>query len=256
MHPLPRETTHPGPAYGTLIAMHLDHLQLRVLGSLIEKEIATPENYPLSLNALINACNQRSSRDPVLDLTEDEVRQAIHSLEDLALVTSVRDARVPKYEHRIRTVLNLRRDETAVLCLLILRGPQTPGELRSRADRLYTFDDLAVIQSTLERLSSRPPADEIAPDSTGPLTIILPRQPGSREARYAHLLGDPSDLSVSVPERLDRPDRTDASSSSTQRLAQLEAEIAALTTALQALQSRVDRLESSAEIRTSPTQPL
>ena len=104
--------------------MQLDPIQLRVLGSLIEKEITTPENYPLSLNALVNACNQRSSRDPVLELSEEEVRQALHTLEDLALTNPVRDARVPKYEHRIRTVLNLRRDETAVLCLLMLRGPR------------------------------------------------------------------------------------------------------------------------------------
>ena len=157
--------------------MHLDPIQLRVLGSLIEKEITTPENYPLSLNALINACNQRSSRDPVLDLTEEEVRQALHTLEDLALVTPVRDARVPKYEHRIRTVLNLRRDETAVLCLLLLRGPQTPGELRSRADRLYTFDDLAAVQSTLERLAApRSTADRS--QRNRPPHHVLPRQPG------------------------------------------------------------------------------
>src|SRR5580693_1883277 len=170
--------------------MHLDAIQLRVLGSLIEKEIATPESYPLSLNALLNACNQRSSRDPVLDLTEEEVRQALHSLEDLALVTPVRDARVPKYEHRIRTVLNLRRDETAVLCLLMLRGPQTPGELRSRADRLYPFDDLAVIQSTLERLANRPATPETgSAAATVRLTTFLPRQPGSRWSRYAHLMG-------------------------------------------------------------------
>src|SRR5580658_1450056 len=162
--------------------MHLDPIQLRVLGSLIEKEITTPENYPLSLNALVNACNQRSSRDPVLDLTEEEVRQAVHSLEDLALVTPVRDARVPKYEHLIRTVLNLRRDETAILCLLLLRGPQTPGELRARADRLYSFDGIGQVQSTLERLAARsaeadPNAD---PNATGPLTVMLPRQPGAR----------------------------------------------------------------------------
>src|SRR5258708_11653909 len=142
--------------------MQLDSTQLRVLGSLIEKEITTPENYPLSLNALLSACNQRSSRDPVLDLSEEEVRQALHSLEDLALVTPVRDARVPKYEHRIRTVLNLRRDETAVLCLLMLRGPQTPCERPSHADRLYPFDDLAPVQSTLERLSARTTTDETA----------------------------------------------------------------------------------------------
>jgi uncharacterized protein len=225
--------------------MHLTPHQLRVLGSLIEKEIATPENYPLSLNALVNACNQRSSRDPVLDLDEEEVRQAIHALEDLALVTSVRDARVPKYEHRIRTVLNLRRDETAILCLLLLRGPQTPGELRSRADRLYTFDDLAAVQATLERLAARPVADETTPENTGPLTVILPRQPGSREARYAHLLGDPPDLSA--PPNSGSETSPITSSSTAQRIAQLEAEIASLSTALQALQNRVDRLESPTE---------
>ena len=222
--------------------MHLSPHQLRVLGSLIEKEITTPENYPLSLNALLNACNQRSSRDPVLDLTEEEVRQALHSLEDLSLVTAVRDSRVPKYEHRIRTVLNLRRDETAVLCLLMLRGPQTPGELRSRADRLYTFDDLASVQSTLERLAARTSPDEAGNQTTGPLTTILPRQPGSREARYAHLLGAAPDLSL--PQR-DQPE-ANPSNSSTQRILQLEAEVATLIAALQTLKDRVDRLESGA----------
>jgi uncharacterized protein len=222
--------------------MQLSPHQLRVLGSLIEKEITTPENYPLSLNALLNACNQRSSRDPVLDLTEEEVRQALHSLEDFGLVTAVRDARVPKYEHRIRTVLNLRRDETAVLCLLMLRGPQTPGELRSRADRLYTFDDLASVQSTLERLAARTTADEAGKQTVGPLTAILPRQPGSREARYAHLLGPP-DLSLS---QQDRPEASTSNPSTTQRIIQLEAEVATLIAALQTLKDRVDRLESGA----------
>jgi uncharacterized protein len=223
--------------------MQLSPHQLRVIGSLIEKEITTPENYPLSLNALLNACNQRSSRDPVLDLAEDEVRQALHSLEDLGLVTTVRDARVPKYEHRIRTVLNLRRDETAVLCLLMLRGPQTPGELRSRADRLYTFDDLAAVQSTLERLAARTTVDEAGNQTTGPLTVILPRQPGSREARYAHLLGNPPDLSSP---QYDRPEVNTSNSSSAQRILQLEAEVATLAAELQTLRHRVDRLESGA----------
>jgi hypothetical protein len=218
--------------------MRLDPIQLRVLGSLIEKEIATPENYPLSLNALVNACNQRSSRDPVLDLTEEEVRQALHSLEDLALVTAVHDARVAKYEHRFRTVLNLRRDETAILCLLMLRGPQTPGELRSRADRLYTFDDLEAVQSTLERLANRaladPPGNEI-----GALTIVLPRQPGSREPRYAHLLGDPPSLTPTEG----TSDSPDSSRSMAQRLASMEASVASLATALEELRARIQRLE-------------
>jgi uncharacterized protein YceH (UPF0502 family) len=218
--------------------MQLDQIQLRVLGALIEKEITTPENYPLSLNALINACNQRSSRDPVLDLDEEQVRQALHTLEDLALTIPVRDARVPKYEHRIRTVLNLRRDETAVLCLLMLRGPQTPGELRSRADRLFTFDDLAAVQSTLERLAARATGESA--NETGPLTTILPRQPGSREARYAHLLGGPPDLSTAYPVA---SERYEAAAIHTDRLARLEAEVAALSAALEALQARVNRLE-------------
>jgi uncharacterized protein YceH (UPF0502 family) len=229
--------------------MQLDPIQLRVLGSLIEKEITTPENYPLSLNALVNACNQRSSREPVLELTEEEVRQALHTLEDLSLTNPVRDARVAKYEHRIRTVLNLRRDETAVLCLLLLRGPQTPGELRSRADRLYTFDDLAAVQSTLERLASRPATDESTPEKAGPLITILPRQPGSREARYAHLLGAPPDLAAYPAER------AEPAASTTQRVAQLEAEVASLSSAIKALQARVDYLEvrlgSQAEVPVS-----
>ena len=116
--------------------MIYDPASLRVLGALMEKEMTTPDLYPLSINALVAAANQRSSRDPVMNLSADEVRQALHGLEHAGLVTPAREGgRVARYEHRIRTVLNLRRDETAVLCLLLLRGPQTPGELRSRADR-------------------------------------------------------------------------------------------------------------------------
>lgn len=227
--------------------MTLDPIQLRVLGALVEKEIATPENYPLSLNALVNACNQRSSRDPVLNLTEDEVRQAIHSLEDLKLTSSVHDSRVPKYEHRIRTVLNLRRDETAVLCLLMLRGPQTPGELRSRADRLYTFDDIGAVTSTLERLASRPqPADDTqTPDATGPLVIMLTRQPGARESRYMHLLGDP--IAVSAPPSSwsqPLPETGSSTSSSRELLASLQQEVAALRSTVEALESRIAQLEA------------
>ncbi len=222
----------------------LDLIQLRVLGSLIEKEITTPENYPLSLNALVNACNQRSSRDPVLDLSEEEVRQALHTLEDMALIAPVRDARVPKYEHRIRTVLNLRRDETAVLCLLLLRGPQTPGELRTRADRLYAFDDLAAVHSTLERLAART-ADPSGNASTGPLITILPRQPGSREARYAHLLGAAPDLSSSPAS--DRAEGSLSASTASLRIAQLEADVSGLTAKLQSLQERLDRMETGWE---------
>jgi uncharacterized protein YceH (UPF0502 family) len=227
--------------------MLLDPIQLRVLGALIEKEIATPENYPLSLNSLISACNQRSSRDPVLDLTEDEVRQAVHSLEDMEIVSPLRDSRVPKYEHRIRTVLNLRRDETAILCLLLLRGPQTPGELRGRADRMYSFDDIAAVQSTLERMANRASS---APDGNPAhalsLVVQLARQPGSRESRYAHLIGGPVTASqVSSPAYTAAPVAARFSvDSAAPDHAQLLARIESLEAALAALQSQVDAIKA------------
>jgi len=233
--------------------MTLDAIQLRVLGALIEKEIATPENYPLSLNALVNACNQRSSRDPVLTLTEDEVRQALHALEDLELTSTVHDSRVPKYEHRIRTVLNLRRDETAVLCLLMLRGPQTPGELRSRADRLYNFDDITAVAGTLERLASRPqPGEEAGAENaagatiaTGPLVVMMTRQPGARESRYMHLLGGPVAVST-PPDSWSRPlpYAGPSTGSAREQLAALQEELIATRATVAVLESRIARLES------------
>jgi hypothetical protein len=215
--------------------MTLDPVRNRVLGALIEKEIVTPENYPLSLNALVNACNQRSSRDPVMELTEEQVRQALHSLEDLGLTAVVRDGRVAKYEHHIRTVLNLRRDETAVLCLLLLRGPQTPGELRSRADRMYNFDGLDAVESTLGRLMA-PVAD--GEQVMRPLVVVLPRQPGSREARYAHLLGGPVEAAVRESGGEVRGPAA-AGPTLAARVAELEAEVAALREAVARIEERL-----------------
>jgi uncharacterized protein YceH (UPF0502 family) len=215
--------------------MTLDPVRIRVLGALIEKEIVTPENYPLSLNALVNACNQRSSRDPVMELTEEQVRQALHSLEDLGLTAVVRDGRVAKYEHHIRTVLNLRRDETAVLCLLLLRGPQTPGELRSRADRMYSFDGLDAVESTLGRLMA-PVGD--GEQAIRPLVVALPRQPGSREARYAHLLGGPVEAAV---QNSGGEVRGPAAAGPTlaARVVELETEVAALREAVARIEDRL-----------------
>ena len=198
--------------------MELSAMEARVLGALIEKEINTPEYYPLSLNALIAACNQKSSREPVMELSEEEVRSSLRHLEDIGYTSTAHDSRVLKFEHRVRTVLNLRRDETAVLCLLLLRGPQTPGELRTRTDRMYTFDDLAAVQSTLTRMVER----------ETPLAVLLPRQPGAREARYAHLLcGMPETSEVAAPVKASSPSR----------LEELEARIAAL-------EARVTELET------------
>ena len=159
--------------------LQLDAAQARVLGSLLEKEIATPEYYPLSLNALVNACNQKSNRDPVVSYGEDTVEQALEELrkKGLALRISGRDTRVPKHEQRFTEKFNLGRREAAVMCVLLLRGPQTVGELRGRTERLYPFDGLEAVAGTLDRLAEME------------FVRQLPRQPGFKEQRYAHLLG-------------------------------------------------------------------
>lgn len=165
----------------------LNDVETRVLGSLVEKDVTTPDYYPLSLNALVNACNQKNNRDPVMNLDEEAVRQALATLQDkrLAGPISSADSRVTKYEHRLQEAFNFTRGETAVLCVLLLRGPQTPGELRGRTERMHRFEDLTEVQSTLQRLMQRDP----------PLARILPRQPGTKEARYKHLLaGDAADV--------------------------------------------------------------
>ncbi len=158
----------------------LNPMEARVLGALIEKDITTPDYYPLSLNALVNACNQKSNRDPVMSLEENAVRDALYSLNEkgLAGAVSSADSRVSKYEHRLQEKFNLARGETAILCVLLLRGPQTPGELRGRTERMFSFNDLSEVQSALQRLMQRETS----------LVKMLARQPGTKEARYAHLL--------------------------------------------------------------------
>ena len=164
--------------------MILTEIETRVLGALIEKDITTPDYYPLSLNALVNACNQKNNRDPVMTLDEAAVRDALASLQEkrLAGPASGADSRVTKFEHRLQEVFNFDRREIAVVCVLLLRGPQTPGELRSRTDRMYHFEALEDVVSTLDRLAQREP----------PLARVLPRQPGTKESRYTHLFsGEP-----------------------------------------------------------------
>lgn len=158
----------------------LNEVEARVLGTLLEKEITTPDYYPLSLNALVNACNQKSNRDPVMNLDEGSVRNALNALHDdlLARSVSAADSRVTKYEHRLQEAFNFDRREAAVFCELLLRGAQTPGELRSRGERMHHFDDLSEVQSALQRLMNREP----------PLVKVLARQPGTKESRYIHLL--------------------------------------------------------------------
>jgi len=160
--------------------VQLNPIEVRVLGALVEKETATPDYYPMSLNALINACNQKSNREPVMNLDEGAVREALDSLNEKGLAGSISSAesRVTKYAHRLQETFNFDRRETAVLCVLFLRGPQTPGELRGRTERLYRFDGLEAVESVLHRLIEREP----------PLVTKLPRLPGTKESRYAHLL--------------------------------------------------------------------
>lgn len=158
----------------------LSAVETRILGSLIEKQRTTPDYYPLTLNALTNACNQISNRDPVVSFDEKTVVRGLDSLREKKLVWMVAAAgsRVPKYEQRFTEALALKEPEAAVLCLLMLRGPQTPGEIRSRAGRLHEFANLEEVESVFQALAARP----------DPLVKSLPRQPGMREVRWAHLL--------------------------------------------------------------------
>jgi uncharacterized protein YceH (UPF0502 family) len=199
----------------------LDPVEVRVLGCLIEKEIATPEYYPLSLNALVNACNQKSNRDPMVSYDDATVEDALDRLQQKGLSSRVtgRDMRVPKFGHRCSEVFNFGRREIAVLCVLMLRGPQTVGELRGRTERLYTFDDLESVEATLNRLA------EWEPD---PLVTRLPRQVGFKEGRYAHLLSGDVEVAEAAPPSAAALPASDRGPGLQDRIAALESEIADL----------------------------
>jgi uncharacterized protein YceH (UPF0502 family) len=206
----------------------LTDIEARVLGALIEKEITTPEYYPLSLNALTNACNQKSNRDPVLHLEEGEARKALNHLEFQSLVRSVGDSRVTKFEHRLQDAFNFYRPEIAVLCELLLRGPQTPGELRTHASRMHAFEDLDSVHSALQRLAKRQP----------PLVTTLPRQSGTKETRYAHLLGESLPVAPENPTVPSHDRARMEESSSSDRVARLAAEVAELREQMNDLQKQ------------------
>jgi len=209
----------------TELQLNLTDTEAPVLGALIEKDITTPDYYPLSLNALVNACNQKNNRDPVMNLGEDVLRQALASLQEkrLAGPAGGADSRVTKYEHRLQEVFNFDRRETAVICVLLLRGPQTPGELRGRTERMYRFEALEDVQSAIQKLMDRQP----------PLARVLPRQPGTKESRYMHLLsGDTApeyvqSISSSSP-RSSNDDAQERISNLENQLALLRSEIAEL----------------------------
>ncbi|MBX5462018.1 MAG: DUF480 domain-containing protein [Steroidobacteraceae bacterium] len=213
--------------------IELSPMEARVIGCLIEKQITTPDQYPLSLNALVNACNQKSNRDPVMDVDEATVQAAVDSLskKHLVLERSGFGSRVPKYQHRFCNTefgtLKLSPQELAIVCELMLRGPQTPGELRSRASRLAPFADASEVEATLESLQKR---------EDGPFVVRLAREPGRRESRYAHLFSGPVDSAASENEAHHSGPNANAPASATGAAA--HPNTAAASTA-----ARLDRLE-------------
>jgi len=225
------------------VSILLNRVEARVLGALVEKDITTPDYYPLSLNALVNACNQKNNRDPVMTLDEATVREALDGLhnKNLAGPASSADSRVTKYEHRLQEMFNFTRGETAMLCVLLLRGPQTPGELRARSERMQRFEDLSEVQSSLQRLIGRDP----------PLARVLPRQPGTKESRYMHLLcGDTKDPGMADADVARAPSSaypvTNAAILSTDgdRITHLEDEVATLRKEVTDLRQQLERFRT------------
>ncbi|QPR89793.1 YceH family protein [Aeromonas hydrophila] len=212
----------------------LGPLEARVIGCLIEKEICTPDQYPLSLNALVNACNQKSNREPVLELSELDIRAVVDELirKRLVVNTAGFNARVPRYQHRFCNTefgeLKFTAQELGIICELLLRGPQTPGELRSRTNRLCSFDDVIQVDAVLAKLAEQ-----------GPYVVKLPREPGKRESRYAHLFSGEVDLQALA----EAAPASSYASPAADRLTALEEEVERLKAQLQLLAERLAQLE-------------
>ncbi len=218
----------------------LNEIEVRVVGSLIEKQLTTPEYYPLTLNALLHACNQISNRDPVVSFDEKTVALALESLREknLAYVFYGSDSRVPKYKHVMPEIFHLSQPELALICVLLLRGPQTIGELRGRTGRMYEFADLAEVESTLDKLINR--EDE-------PLVMRLPRQPGKKDSRYAHLLAG----EIEVEEAPARSPRIEPAvlevRAENEKVSRLESEVQQLRAEVAQLQAQFDEFKKQFE---------
>ncbi|MBX3300562.1 MAG: YceH family protein [Acidobacteria bacterium] len=218
------------------MADQLNEIEARVVGALVEKQLTTPEYYPLTMNALVNACNQKNNREPVMHLDEPTVSAAIERLRDrnIVYVFYGSSSRVPKYKHMLPSVYELEPAEVAVIAVMLLRGPQTPGELRTRTERMYEFESLGDVQETLERLMRR----------DDPLVVKLPVLPGQKEARFAHLLsGEPDVESLAAS----HPVRTSNQSGSTERITKLEEEVALLRTEVDSLLAEFSRFKQQFE---------
>jgi len=216
----------------------LDPAEARVLGSLMEKEVATPDYYPLSLNALVNACNQTSSREPVVSYDDPTVSASLDRLRRQSLARGIQrsDSRVTKYQHLLRDALGLSTRELAVLDVLMLRGPQTIGEIRTRGSRMADFESLSDVETILGMLADRP---------SGPLVVKLPRQPGQKDLRYAHLLsGEPV---LSAPEWPAIESRPTAKASEEDRLAALSDEVAELRREVADLRTQLESFRKQFE---------
>ncbi|MCA1592875.1 MAG: YceH family protein [Acidobacteria bacterium] len=222
----------------------LNETEVRVVGSLVEKQVTTPEYYPLTLNALMHACNQTSNRDPVVSFDEKTVAHALETLREKNLVYIFygSDSRVPKYKHVMVEIFRLTPQELAVMCVLMLRGAQTVGEVRGRTTRLYNFKDLPEVEATLEGLANRK-------DDEQSLVARLPRQPGRKEARYAHLLS--GEVAPEPEPREPRPPRAEAATlearAENERLAALESEVETLRRELAEMQRQFDEFRKQFE---------
>ncbi|SDW71879.1 hypothetical protein SAMN05444064_10694 [Pseudomonas syringae] len=208
----------------TTEALQLNSTEIRILGCLIEKQATNPETYPLTLNALVIACNQKTSRDPVMNLTQGQVGQSLRALEGRGLTRLVMGSRADRWEHKVDKGLELVPAQVILTGLLLLRGPQTVSELLTRSNRMHDFEDSEQIVHQLERLISRG------------LAVLVPRQSGQREDRYMHLLGDPQDRQELLATRQQPPERGAANPAASQRIDELEARVAAL-------EERLARLE-------------
>lgn len=211
-----------------VVIVSLTVVEARVLGCLVEKQLTTPEAYPLTLNALVLACNQKTSREPVLNLTVGQVGQALRSLEGREMARLVMGSRADRWEHRADKALELVAAQVVLLGLLLLRGPQTLNELLTRSSRMHDFDDAEQVQHHLERLISRE------------LACLLPRQSGQREDRYMHVLGDPADLQAALEAKASEPPRVTAGSQQDARLEALEARVVVLEERLAHLESALN----------------
>lgn len=196
--------------------LQLNNVEVRILGCLIEKKATNPETYPLTLNALVTACNQKTSREPVMSLTQGQVGQSLRALEGRGLTRLVMGSRADRWEHRVDKALELVPAQVILSGLLFLRGPQTVNELLTRSNRMHDFEDIEQVAHQLERLIARG------------LATLLPRQSGQREDRYMHSLGDPEDIEAILAARQNQPERANGGSASTERLDELEVRIAAL----------------------------